>query len=176
MKQPNFTPFTDLPEYIKGKTGEGIVQAELTQSGLLVYTAPKGVSEPFDFIVFTSDCSRAFLVDCKTYNRLATVPAISIDTKDLGKYIHCQNELRHKFLLYFCDSFEQAIYRCTLDAFRNTCKPNKHTGKSTAPLEIMEYIRALTLDECRAIGYPTGMYNGAARWFIDSRIENQTRR
>lgn len=165
--------FNQLPEYIKGKTGEAIVQAELTQSGLLVYPAPKGVSEPFDFIVFTSDCSRAFLVDCKTYNRLAKFPAISVDTKDLAKYIHCQNELRHKFLLYFVDVFEQAIYRCTLDAFRNTCKPNKHSGKSTAPLEIMEYIRPLTLDECREIGYPTAMYNGVSKWFTSGNIEKQ---
>lgn len=170
------THFTDLPEYIKGKTGEAIVQAELTQSGLLVYHAPGGVSEPVDFIVFTSDCSRAFLVDVKTYNRLATVPAISVDTKDLAKYIHCQNELRHKFLLYFCDSFEQAIYRCTLDAFRNTCKPNSNTGKSSAPLSIMEYIRPLTLAEIREIGHPTPMYHGVERWFNDTRIENQTRR
>lgn len=176
MKQQNFTQFSDLPQYIKGKTGEAIVLAELAKSGLLVYPAPAGVSEPFDFFVLTSDYSKLYLVDVKTYSRLATVPAISVDTKDLSKYIHCQNELRHKFLLYFCDSFEQAIYRCTLDAFRNTCKANKHSGKSTAPLEIMEYIRALTLDEIREIGYPTPMYHGVERWFIDSRIENQTRR
>lgn len=170
------TQFTDLPQYIKGKTGEAIVQAELTKSGLLVYPAPGGVSEGFDFIAFLSDYSKAYLIDVKTYNRLATVPAISVDTKDLEKYIHCQNELRHKFLLYFVDSFEGAIYRCTLDAFRSTCKANKHSGKSSAPLSIMEYIRPLTLEECRAIGYPTPIYHGVERWFIDSRIENQTRR
>jgi hypothetical protein len=170
------TQFTELPEYIKGKIGEGIIKAELTGSGLLVYPAPDGVSEPFDFFVLTPDWAKAYLIDVKTYNRMATVPAISVDTKDLGKYIHCQNDLRHKFLLYFADSFEMAIYRCTLDAFRNTCKPNRHTGKSTAPLSIMEYIRALTLDECRAIGYPIPMYNGVDRWFNDSRIEKQTRR
>lgn len=169
------TQFADLPEYIKGKTGEAIVQAELTKSGLLVYSAPGGVSEPFDFIVFTPDF-KAYLVDVKTYCRMATKPEISVDTNDLAKYITAQNELRHKFLLYFCDSFEQAIYRCTLDAFRNTCKANKHSGKSTAPLEIMEYIRALTLAEIREIGHPTPMYHGVERWFNDSRIEKQTRR
>lgn len=170
------TAFATLPETIKGETGEGIVRADLLAAGMLVYTAPEDVSEAFDFFVLVPDYSKAFLVDVKTYCRLANVPAISVDTKDLSKYIHCQNELRHKFLLYFVDVFEQAIYRCTLDAFRNICKPNKHSGKSTAPLEIMEYIRPLTLDECREIGHPTGIYNGVGRWFNDSRIEKQTRR
>jgi len=170
------TDFATLPETIKGEIGEGIVRADLLAAGMLPYAAPENISEAFDFFVLVPDYSKAYLVDVKTYCRLATVPAISIDTKDLAKYIHCQNELRHKFLLYFVDSFEGAIYRCTLDAFRYECTPNKHSGKSTAPLKIMEYIRPLTLAEIREIGHPTPIYHGVERWFNDSRIENQTRR
>jgi len=176
MKQANFTPFQDLPEYRKGKIGEGILKADLERAGMLVYTAPQGMSEPFDFHVFKPDFSASYLVDCKTYNRLATIPAISIDLPDLEKYIKAEIGLRTKMLLYFIDTFEGAIYRCSLETFRNTCTKNTRNNKATTPLKEMTYIRALTLDECREIGYPTPMYNGVERWFIDSRIDQQTRR
>jgi hypothetical protein len=166
MKQKDFTPFSDLPEYRKGKAGEAILKADFEAKGFVVYTPTPGVSEPFDFMLYRSDC--VYLADVKTYNRLATTPAISIDTADLEKYIKVENRLNIKMLIFWVCTFEQAIFSSTLENFRNSCTKNQHTGKATIHLKHTKFMRWLNLDECREIGYPTMMYNGCTRYFDDN--------
>jgi hypothetical protein len=163
--------FATLDTTIKGKAGEAIVKADLEAKGYIVYTPTPNIPEPFDFFVWRSDA--AFLVDVKTYNRLATTPAISIDLPDLDKYIKVEQQLRLKLLLYWVCTFEQAIFASTLENFRNGWTKNHKTKKATIHLQYTTFVRSLTLDECREIGYPTAMYNGVSRWFTSWNIEKQ---
>lgn len=161
--------FSELLE--KGKIGEQVLKSDFEKSGFVVYSPTAEVSEPFDFFLYRHDV--CFLVDVKTYNRLASTPAISIDLPDLEKYIAVENRLKIKMLLYFVDVFEQSIYAVTLERFRNASTRNYKTQKASIHLKETTFFRRLTLEECRMIGNPPPMYNGVARWFDDDRAMTQ---
>lgn len=161
------TNFAGSETLRKGKKGEAILRTDFEKSGFVVYSPTTGVSEPFDFMLYRSDCH--YLVDVKTYNRLATTPAISIDLPDLEKYIQVEGKLKIKMLLYWVCTFEQAIFACTLERFRNACTKNFKTQKATIHLQETTFFRRLTREECQEIGTPPPMYNGVARWFDDNR-------
>jgi len=158
--------FEDLETTKKGRIGERIVATEFTKNGFIVYPAPPNTSEYFDLFAFRLD--KCYLVECKVVCRLATQPVVSIDLNDLPRYIQAEQVAKNPLLIYWVDVFEQCVYASTLTNFRSAHTPNKRQGKAQIHLQYTTFVRCLSLDECREIGYPTAMYNGKTRWFDDN--------
>lgn len=160
------TKFKELQTTRKGYAGEAIVKRLLEKKGLIVYECMQDRGHLVDFICCLPG-RPFFAVEVKTKPRKAFTQTTGIDTADFKKYVRLAERHNIDTVLFFVDSFEQAIYSAKISELRDLSEPEGFITYFS--LDSMKFQKKLIRAELNALlrvgDYDHEMYKNTKRYF-----------